>query len=303
MNQTRKDYLILHFIILLWSFTAIIGLLMTTPPVEVVLYRTLFAAIVLFFIIKWSKRPLAISNRQDLIRIISVGFLIALHWVLFFLSARVTNVSVCLAGMATCPLWTSIVEPIFNKRKIKGYEVILGFFAFIGIGMIFIVQIENPLGLILAIISAFAAAVFSVINGQLVTKNDSYVLTMYEMVFAFLTVLLFLPIHAAFFTDSLQLIPSWADIGYLVVLAVVCTVYAFSVSIELMKRLSVFAMNLSINLEPVYGIILALIIFGKSEEMSWRFYLGTAIILLSVVLYPVINSYYRRRALSTDIIR
>lgn len=303
MMQERKDYLTLHFIVLIWGFTAILGLLIYIPSVEVVFFRTLLASIGLWVLLLiWGKR-IWIRNRKHLLYIVGTGALIAAHWILFFLSARISNASVCLAGMATCSLWTSLIEPLSQGRKIKGFEVMLSIIAFIGIGVIFNVEFDYLSGLLTAVLSAFIASVFTVINGRFSKTYDPYVITFYEMVGACISIVLFFPIYATYFVDRLQLAPSVVDWVYLSILALICTVYAYSISVELMKRLSAFSINLVVNLEPVYGIVLALIIFGDSEEMSPGFYIGTLLILTSVLLYPLLNRRYKKKALSTDIIR
>ncbi|GAB4229811.1 MAG: DMT family transporter [Ekhidna sp.] len=303
MNQERKDYLHLHFIVLIWGFTAILGLLIDMPPVEVVFYRTLIAALGLYLLLKVRKVPPKINSLKILRVILGTGVLIAAHWILFFLSARISNASVCLAGMATCSLWTSLIEPLSQGRKIKGFEVVLSVVAFIGIGVIFNVEFDYLAGLLTAVLSAFLASVFTVINGRLTQQYDPFVITMYEMIGACISVLLFYPLYETYFTDTIVWWPGSMDWVYLTILAVFCTVYAYSISVELMKRLSAFSINLVVNLEPVYGIILALLIFGEKEAMSFPFYLGTFLILTSVLLYPLLNRRYKKRALTTDIIR
>lgn len=303
MIQERKDFLTLHFIVLIWGFTAILGLLIEMPSVEVVFFRTLISAAGLWIVLKFWKKSLAIHSRKHFLVILGTGVLIAAHWILFFLSARISNASVCLAGMATCSLWTSLIEPLSQGRRIKGFEVLLSVIAFIGIGVIFNVEFDYLSGLLTAVLSAFIASVFTVINGRLSKTYDPYVITFYEMIGACIATALFFPIYTGFFVDSLVLNPTLNDWFYLSVLAIVCTVYAYSISVELMKRLSAFSINLVVNLEPVYGIILALIIFGDSEEMSPGFYFGTLLILTSVLLYPLLNRRYKKKALSTDIIR
>ncbi|MEP0986554.1 DMT family transporter [Ekhidna sp.] len=303
MIQERKDYLTLHFIVLIWGFTAILGLLIDIPSVEVVFFRTFISSIGLWVLLKFWKRPLKINSQKHLLIILGTGVLIAAHWILFFLSARISNASVCLAGMATCSLWTSLLEPLSQKRKIKSFEVMLSIIAFIGIGVIFNVEFDYLSGLLTAVLSAFIASVFTVINGRLTKTYDPYVITFYEMMGACVAIVLFFPVYTGFFVEGLSLNPSLMDWLYLSVLALVCTVYAYSISVELMKRLSAFSINLVVNLEPVYGIILALLIFGASEEMSAGFYLGTLLILTSVLLYPLLNRRYKKKALSTDIIR
>ncbi|MEP1094727.1 MAG: DMT family transporter [Cyclobacteriaceae bacterium] len=303
MTRERKDYLHLHFIVLIWGFTAILGLVIDMPPVEMVFYRTLIATLGLFIIIKSTRKSFRIDRASDYWIILGTGGLIAIHWITFFLSARVSNVSVCLAGLATGSLWTAFIEPLSVGRKIKGYEVLLSIVAFVGIGVIFNVEFDYLAGLLLSLLSAFMAASFSVINSKLTQKYDPYVITFYEMIGACISIVLFFPIYGIYYADGLKLSGSMVDFFYLIILAIFCTVYAHSISVELMKRMSVFSINLTINLEPIYGIVLALIIFGESEEMSSGFYVGTGLILSSVLLYPLLNRKFKQKALSTDNIR
>lgn len=304
MKQETKDFAFLHLIVLIWGFTAILGLLIEVPPVELVFFRTALSAIGLLFIILIGRHSFLINRGKDLFNIVFVGFLIAAHWILFFLAARLSNASVCLAGMATCSLWTSLLEPLYFRKKAQPFELVLGFIAFIGILIIFNVEFQYVVGFLVAVLSAFLSAWFTVINAGVTKKYDHFVITFYEMAFACLCIVLFFPLYTLYFTDkSLMLIPSGMDWFYLLILALVCTVFAYSYSIKLMRRISAFGVNLAVNMEPVYGILLALLIFGQSEAMSAGFYGGTLLILLSVLLYPILNRRFRRKPLETDILR
>lgn len=304
MTQETKDFAFLHFIVLIWSFTAILGVLIDLPSVEIVFFRTLLSAMGLFVVILLAKKSFRFRAGKDYLITLGTGALIAAHWILFFLSARVSNVSICLAGIATCSLWTSILEPLYNQRKIRAFEVILSVLAFIGIVIIFNVAFDHILGLALAMLSAFIAALFTVINGKLTRRQDSFVITYYEMIGATLSIVLFFPLYLNLQgVYTLQLNPSWSDLGYLLILALICTVFAYSFSVQLMRRLSAFSVNLTVNLEPVYGIIMALMLFPEREKMTSGFYLGTGLILLSVLIYPLINRAYKKKALETDIWR
>ncbi|MCH7408910.1 DMT family transporter [Belliella sp. DSM 111904] len=291
-----KDYLMLHFIVLIWGFTAILGLLITLPSVEIVFYRTLIACGFLGLVFLVKKRKIRLAS-QELGKVIGTGFLISLHWILFFWAAQVSTASVCLAGMATTSLWTALVEPLVNRSKVKWFEIMLGMMVISGLYVVFSFEGGYWLGLTMAVSSALIAAIFTVINGRLTKRHSPYVLTFYEMLGACIFSVLFMPFYAVFFTDGvgLQLVPIGLDWLWLFVLGGVCTVYAFSVSVELMRRLTAFAINLTVNLEPVYGIVLAVLIFGEREKMTSGFYLGTLIILISVLLYPVFNYLNKRR--------
>lgn len=296
MQASFKDYLLLHLIVLIWGFTAILGVLISLPALELVFYRTLIASVGVALLFVCKKKNILIPT-QEMWKVLGTGILIALHWILFFWSARVATVSVCLAGMATTSLWTAFVEPFFNRTKVKWYEVALGILVISGLVVIFKFETGYWLGLSMALASAFLAACFSVINGRLTKKHDPYQITFYEMSGASMFILAFMPIYATYLTEGEGIQWAWQgfDWFWLLILGGVCTVYAFSVSVDLMKRLTVFSINLTINLEPVYGIVLAVLIFGEKEKMTPEFYLGALIILISVLIYPVLNYWNKRR--------
>ena len=298
MNANLKDYLHLHFIILLWGFTAILGVLISIPAVEIVFHRTLMASLALGALLLVRKRNFRLG-KGPILKMLLTGALIAGHWILFFAAARVATVSVCLAGMATATLWTSILEPIATKRAIKGYEVVLGLVIILGLYVIFRFEFNHALGLSMAIASAFLASCFTVINGEFTRKHNGYMVTFYEMAGACLSIALFLPLYSNTFAPggTLSLAPLPMDWLWIAILAIVCTVYAYSASVELQKRLSAFNVNLSINLEPIYGIVLAMFIFNEDEQMTGGFYIGTAIILSAVLLYPLFVRWDNRRQL------
>ena len=293
---TVKDYFLLHFIVLIWGFTSILGLLISLPALELVFYRTLLAAVGVGLVMVWRKKNMLVSP-AELIKIAGVGVLISLHWIFFFWSAKVSTASVCLAGMATTSLWTAFVDPIINRTKIKWYEVALGLLVISGLVVIFQFESGYWLGLSFALLSAFLSALFSVFNARLTFRHTPYQITLYEMAAASLFALFFMPIYSEFLNDGAPIQWEWKgqDWLWMLVLSGICTVYAFSASVELMKRVSVFTINLTINLEPVYGILLAVLVFGEKEKMTTQFYVGTLIILISVLIYPVLNYWNKRR--------
>lgn len=301
---TYKDYLHLHFLVLIWGFTAILGLLIKIPAVEVVFYRTLIATIGLMILL-YARRISFIIGRPNVLKLLSTGVLIAGHWILFFWSARVSTASVCLAGIATTSFWTSFLEPLVLRKRIKWYEVFLGLIVILGLYIIFHFEFNHAVGLAMALGSAFLAALFTVINARFTKHMHHYQITFYEMIGACVSILLFFPVYKYFLTpdNAIHLALNFYDLLYLSILALVCTVYAYSASIDLMKKISAFSVNLSVNLEPVYGIILAVIIFGDREKMQPGFYAGAAIILLSVLAHPLLNKMYRRKYLETDTLR
>ncbi|MFC2126160.1 DMT family transporter [Bacteroidota bacterium] len=298
MTVTVKDNLHLHFLVILWGFTAILGLLISVPAVELVFLRTLVASLGLLLILNFRKTSLNVGKRNR-ISYLGTGIIIAVHWMLFFGSARLSTASVCLAGMATTSFWTSLLEPLSKKRRPEMLEVFLGLLVILGLYLIFRFEFNHALGLVLALASAFLAATFTVINSRLSHTGSEYVISFYELTGACLFTLMYLLISYMFWEGNhvSNIHPTTMDWIYIFILALACTVYPFTASIELMKRLSAFTVNLTINLEPVYGIVLAVIIFGDREKMSSGFYGGAILILISVIFYPIIKKWQHKRRL------
>lgn len=290
MITSTADYFKLHFVVFLWGFTAILGLLISIPAVEMVLYRTLLAAIGLAVLIAITGNSFKV-DKADLLGILGTGFIVGIHWIAFFASAKVSNASVSLVGFATGSLWTAFLEPMIGRTKVKTFEVVLGIIVVIGLYIIFSFDFQFPLGLTLGIASGFTIALFSVINARYVKRIHPYTITFLEMIGAFLCTLIFLPFYKNMWAtnQTLQLTPTAMDWFYICILSFVCSVYAYSAGIELLKRLSVFFVQLTSNLEPVYGIIMAVIIFGDAEKMQIEFYIGTVVIILSVIAHPLIK--------------
>jgi drug/metabolite transporter (DMT)-like permease len=298
-----RSYLHLHFLVLIWGFTAILGLLISIPAVEIVFYRTLIAAVGLAALLHFKQIPFQLP-RSAVVMMLLTGVLIAGHWILFFASARVSTASVCLAGMATTSFWTSLLEPLVFRKKVRWYEVALGLVVIGGLYIIFHFEFNHALGLSLALVSAFLAAVFTVSNARFARQYHHQQVTFYEMVGACVSIILYFPIYQLTLAKGgLQLHLNAMDVVYMLILAIVCTVYAYSASIGLMKKISAFSVNLTVNLEPVYGIVLAVLIFGEKEKMQTGFYVGAGVILLSVLAHPLFNRIYHRKHLETDNLR
>jgi len=288
---TTKDYFKLHFIVLLFGFTAILGKLVSIPAVEMVFYRTLMAAAgmtVLLLIVKGSFKV----SQSNFIKIFLTGSIVAIHWITFFVSGRISNPSTSLVGFATCSFWAALIEPIAKRKKIQALEVGLGIVVLVGLILIFSFNFDYAFGLFLGIISGLTAAIFSVINSKIAARVSAYTITLYEMLGACATVILFFPIYKMYIAEDhqLHLIPATMDWVYIGTMAIACSVYAYSVMINLSKKLSVFFIQLALNLEPVYGILIALFVFGQQEVMGWNFYVGTLIILSAVAIFPLIKS-------------
>jgi len=290
---TRADYFKLHFIVFLWGFSGILGKLVGIPAYEMVFYRTLLSALGIGIVMYFVNETFYASSKQ-LVQLILIGFIVAVHWVAFFESARVSNVSVSLVGFATNSLWTALLEPVFNRTTIKKFELFLGLLVIVGLYVIFSFDFQYPLGLALGVLSGITSALFSIFNSRMVRSIPSYTISFYEMIGAFVGLGLFMPIYKMTWAahGALHLSPSAMDWVYLIIMTGACSVYAYTTAVELMKKVGVFLIQLTLNLEPVYGIIMAVIIFRSSEKMGITFYLGTLIILSAVACYPFLKRKY-----------
>ena len=291
---TTKDYLKLHFIVFLWGFTAVLGKLVTIPSVEMVFFRTLLAAIGMGVLIIIARGTFKIET-SDLIKVLATGLIVAVHWLTFFASGRISNPSTSLVGFATCSFWAALIEPLAKGRKIQPLEIALGIVVLIGLYIIFSFGFQYPMGLFLGIMSGLTAALFSVINSKMILRVSANTITFYEMVGATLGTLLFFPVYQKYWAvnSQLSLMPAPMDWVYIGIMALACSVYAYSAAINLMKKLSVFFIQLALNLEPLYGIILALLVFGQQEVMTLNFYIGTLIILSAVASYPYLKKIFQ----------
>lgn len=282
-----KNYLHLHFIVFIWGFTAILGALITIDAIPLVWYRMLLAVIVLFSYFLIKKKNLKVPPKL-LLKYFIGGVIIALHWIAFFTAIKVSNVSVALVSMSTGALFTSFIEPIFFKRRLNFIEFIFGIIVISGLYIIFNVENDYTLGIIYALIASLLSALFTVINGLFVRQKDAATISFYQLLFGVLFITVYILFSTGFTAENFTLTTN--DIIYLVILSTVCTAYAFVISVDIMKYLSPYTVMLTINLEPVYGIILAVLIFGESEKMNPQFYLGAAIIFVTVIVNGVLKN-------------
>lgn len=287
LSDNNKSYLHLHLIIFIWGFTAILGRLITLDALPLVWYRMLFAVGFIFIYIKYKRMPIKIPKRI-LLKFLVAGLVIALHWFTFFRAIKVSNVSITLACLSTGAFFTSLIEPVFFGKKIIWYEIFFGLIVVFGLSIIFNVEGRYVEGIVLALTSAFLSASFAVINSKFVKDYDPSVISYYELGGGVLFFSIFLLFTNSFNSEFFQLTTS--DFVYLLILSSVCTAYAFIASTAVMKFLSPYTVMLTINLEPIYGIILAVIIFEDKEQMSPQFYVGAVIILLTVILNGILKS-------------
>ena len=294
LNDKLKNYFHLHVIVFIWGFTAILGKLISLEALDLVWFRMLFASFFIIGYLLFKKESIKVPFKV-LVGFVISGIIIAAHWYTFYQAIKISNISITLACLSTGAFFASLIEPLFYKRKVIWYEVAFGLFAVIGISIIFNVETNYKWGIILAISSAFLSALFSVINSKYAKQYNSNIISFYELSSGVLFLSLYLLATEKFSVSFFQL--SLEDLIWLLILASICTAYAFSASIKVMKFLSPFTVMLTINLEPVYGIILALFIFKDSEHMNSLFYLGAAIILITVTLNGIVKN---RKKLKTN---
>jgi drug/metabolite transporter (DMT)-like permease len=286
LSDNVKSYLHLHLIVFVWGFTAVLGALISLDALPLVWYRMLLAVVFIVLYIVYKKIPIRLPKKV-LFQLLIAGIIIALHWFTFFKAIKVSNVSVTLACLSTGAFFTSLLEPIMTGKKIVWYEVLFGIIVVFGLGIIFKVESQYIEGILLALSCAFLSALFSIINSKFAKVYNPSVISFYELSggVLFFTVLLLATqsFDAKFFTMSAS------DWFYLAILSSFCTAYAFIASVKVMKFLSPYTVMLTINLEPIYGIILAVIVFQEKEKMSSQFYIGALIILATVILNGVVK--------------
>ena len=288
-----KNHLHLHVVVVLLGFTAILGALITLPAIELVWYRMLmaFVGLWIYFLIKGI--PFRLSLRQ-ILPLLGIGVVVALHWITFFHAIKISNVSVTLGVFASTTLFTSFLEPISQRRRIFWLEVVIGLVIICGIYLIFQYEFHYIEGILYSLLSALLNGLFVVLNRNISLRHFPSVISFYEMIGGFLFISLYLGFAGVFDGTFFRL--SAADTFYLVLLGFLCTAYAFTAIVNVMKVLSAYTVVLALNLEPVYGIIMALFFFPEAERMSGGFYLGTLIILISVFSYPLLKRRFRMGA-------
>lgn len=286
-----KSYLNLHLIVFIWGFTAVLGDLISIGDASLVWYRMLLAGtfILLYGLLAGKRLVLPLKAAGKLIL---VGFLIAIHWLFFFKAIKISNVSVTLAMFSMGAFFAAILEPIFFRRKVLWYELFFGLVIVAGLFTVMQVEGHYLAGMLCALFSVFMGVLFTIFNGKLIRQYDPVTISVYEFFSGFALISAYLAYEGTFSAGFFQL--SSKDWLYLMLLASVCTAYAFTASVNVMKRLTPYTVMLTTNLEPVYGIALAYAIIGESEKMSWPFYIGSAVILATVIANGVIKHYFEK---------
>ena len=281
-----KSLIHFHFIVFIFGFTAILGSLISISSLSLVWYRMLIAVMCLLIILPLLKKKLIIP-KSLFFKLLFCGILISLHWVFFFKAIKASNVSITLSILSLGAFMTSFLEPLFYKKKIILYEVFLGLLVVLGTAIIFKTQFKYMEGIIYSLISVIFSVLFTLINGKLVGQASSYTISLYELLGGFITLSFILILSNDFNTELFVLKNN--DFLWLLILGTICTAYAFVVSVDVMKHLSPYSLMLSINMEPIYGILLASLFLNESKNMSYQFYVGFSFIFLAVILNGILK--------------
>ena len=287
-----KNYIHLHWLVLIAGFTAIIGKLITIEAISLVWYRMVIATILMFVYVKIKGISLKISLKE-LLKLSLAGIVIALHWVTFFASIKLANASIALAMFSTGAFFASILEPLILRKRVVFYEILFGIVVIIGISLIVQSEFKYITGMLLGVLSAFLSSLFAVLNAKFLHTHSAAKISVYEFISGVAFLSLVLLFYKPEFYVTVFNLSEWNFI-YLFILASICTAYAFIASVHVMKYISPFTVVLTYNLEPVYGIVLAFLIFPETETMTTLFYFGTLSILITVLLNGVFKNKPKR---------
>jgi drug/metabolite transporter (DMT)-like permease len=290
-KNISKPQLLLHFIVFIWGWSPILGKAISVQAFQLVWFRMLMTVITLVIFFTSQKSNLKVS-RKKFLTLFSIGAVLAFHWFCFYNAIKVSNVSVTLVAFSTGTLFTSIIEPIFYKRRIVWYEILFGLLIIGAISLIFTVEIQYYWGFIFGMLAALTSSLFTVWNGVLVRNTTSEQITFYELSGGWICLTVYL-LFAGEFSKEFFIISS-TDFFFLAVFSVVGTAFPFVASTNLLKKLSPFTVTLTVNLETVYGIFFAILIWPSTEHMTTSFYIGTVIILCVILTNGIVKAKMKK---------
>jgi drug/metabolite transporter (DMT)-like permease len=273
----------LHAAVFLWGFTGVLGRAITLNSVWLVWYRLLITVVSLWVLYGLFKKFKTLPLRSALY-ISFIGTVLALHWVFFYGSIKASNVTIALTCLSTTALLASLIEPVLLKKKFDAVEIVLGLFAIAGIAIIYNTHIRFSTGIVIGLISAVFTVLVSVLNKKMINQYEPEQITLYQLTGGFAGLTLLLPAALRFMPSSVRF-PTAGDWLWLVILSWVCTIFTFFLYIRSLKNVSAFTMNLVLTLEPVYGIVLAFLLFKENRDVSPWFYAGFALISVAVVFH------------------
>lgn len=281
----KKAFFQLHTAVFLAGFTGVLGRLITLNEAVLVWYRMMITCVVLWLLLVFRKRKPP-APRKLFLQASSVGFILALHWVSFYAGIKISNVSTALVCLSAMGFFTAILEPVMLRRPFDFTEVLLGLLAIAGISIVFHFDPHYKTGIIISLFSALLASIFPILNREILQKMDAETATRYQLSGGFLFITLLMPVYLYFFPGN-RLLPSLADFGWLLVLAILCTVISYDLFMKALQKIPAFTVNLSYNLEPIYGVAMAFIIYREDKDLSPGFYYGFCLIITAVVLQTI----------------
>jgi drug/metabolite transporter (DMT)-like permease len=279
----KKAFLQMHTAVFLWGFTGVLGRAISLDSVWLVWYRLLITVISLWVLYFFLKKIRSISLPSAL-TIGGIGFILVLHWICFYASIKYANVTIALTCLSTTALLSSLLEPLVLRKRFDAFEIILGLFAIAGIVIIYNTHVQFSVGIVIGLLSAVLTVLASVLNKKIVDRYQPEQITLYQLTGGFLGLTVLLP-FVYFFFPSNQLFPTNMDWLWLFILSWVCTIFTFFLYIRCLKKLSAFTLNLTLTLEPIYGIFLAFLIYKENKLLSNWFYIGFALIAIAVVFH------------------
>lgn len=283
----KKALFQMHVAVLLWGFTAVLGRAITLSAPVLVWYRMLLTALFMAVILYYRKQWVPIE-KKDRLRLAWIGTLMALHWVAFYGSIKFANASIALVCLSTASIFTSLIDPFVNKGKHNLMEFVLGIIAILGVYFIYQFQQLYATGIIFGIIAAILSSWFTVLNKKIAHKYPARTMVFYEMGTGWLFLTILVPLNILFVDQGAAILPEKMDWVWLIILSLCCTVWAQSLALNALKHISSFTATLSVNLEPLYGIALAVLFYQENKELHWQSFLGMSLILVSVILQMVL---------------
>lgn len=287
LKGINKHILLLHLLVFIWGFSPVLGRFITANTWQLVWFRILITVFVMYFYLLFTKHNFLIT-RSDLIKLCGTGLIIMVHWLAFYGAIKVSNISVTMVAFSTGTLFSSFIEPFFLKRKVRAYEVLIGMIIIGAIALIFSIETQYWLGILLGMLAAFTSALFSVFNSLFVKRLRSGIISFYELSAALLGLTVFIVLNGDM-NASFFVLDQDSIVG-LILLSLVCTVFPFISSVNLSRYISPYTIVLTVNLETVYGIIWAILFYNENKEVQPSFYLGVGIILAAIFL----NTYLRK---------
>ncbi|HVF80695.1 MAG TPA: EamA family transporter [Flavisolibacter sp.] len=279
----KKALLQLHTAVFLWGFTGVLGRAITLHSTMLVWWRMLITAISLWVLYLILGKVRKISPKAGLM-ISLIGTVLALHWVCFYASIKLANVTIALTCLSTTALIAALIEPLILRKKFDRIEIFLGLFAVAGILIIYNTHIQFSIGIVVGLLSSLLTVLVSVLNKKIIDNYEPEQITLYQLTGGFIGLTVLLPLFQYLFPERLASPDLW-DWIWLVILSWVCTILTFFLYIRALKKVSAFTMNLTLTLEPVYGIILAFAIYKENKEVSPWFYFGFALIAVAVIFH------------------